>query len=846
MLSRIFGASKARRSRASFRRKLQFESLEQRLLLSADGLNPAAAELLLCNASNESPIVADQPQASGPVLAAALSGTSTGRVFEDGGKLAVGELALSDVPPGTPLTWSVLDPFGLPAGGVGLGAYGFLNVDTATGAWSYNLDNFAFQVQSLAQGEQAFDSFTVQVADAFGAVLGSDSVTITVTGTNDLPGISANMPPSGLVSEDGVGIAQGELFGADIDNGASFTWSIGPAPTGYSADYLYTADRLSVTRNGTPFFSDEFDNDLPPVGGIYGVGGIFAEAGGRMIFDGSLGSATLGIGTSELRAQNNAVLLFDAGPDLGQGLKIDDDIVYEAAFDLAVPQAGSAYGIALSDRLNNSQAGDDLLQLNVFGDGAGGLRVVFADADIVADMVSELESLSFGVPAGGAQIVLRLMHDNDAPGELRGAFDVVDGTGTVMLSHSFAAVGHIFGSGTPDYPGDDEVWTRPQITAFGRDTNGNAMQGAYGTLSIDPSGHWTYVLDNDAPQVQALDAGDSVSERFWVRVVDQFGTSSRAPIDITITGAEEGLEIGGATTGEVFEDGARPAVGQLTPPSSAPVLWAVEAPAGVYGSLSVEATTGLWTYTLFNDAPQVQDLAQGEQQVEQFTVTVSDLGGVIDSATIAVTVTGTNDFPSLAPVPVADVTEDGIGTASGQAFGFDRDHGAQLHYSVGTGPTGYSADYRFTADRLRVERDGVTILDDGFDDGFIPTTSSASHPGFSLNGPLVEQGGRLVLDGAVAGAATGAGTSDFMVGNIATLLTNTDPLNTVNGLKRNHDFTVELTYDLLVPAPGQGYSLTLGDRLTTSPATSMLGDDTLYLTVYSNPLGQLELRFEER
>jgi VCBS repeat-containing protein len=686
----------------------------------------------------------------------------------------------------------------------------------------------------------------VQVSDGLGTVLATDTVSVTVTGSNDVPGIGSDTNV-GSVEEDGVLQAEGLLSGFDIDNGASFSWSIGPSPTGYSADYLYTADRWSVLRNGTVLFSDEFDNGVPPVNGSsLGVGGIFGEAGGRLIFDGALATATLGIGTNELRAQNNLVALTDAGPDLNFGLKIDDDIVYEAVFDLAVPTAGSAYGIALSDRLSASQAGDDLLQLNVFGDGAGGVRVSFADSDIVADTVSELESLSFGVPTAGTQIVLRFVHDNETPGELRAAFDVLDGSGTVVLSHSFAAVGHIFGTGTPDYPADDELFTRPQITAFGPDINGNVREGTYGTLSIDGSGHWTYVLDNEAPQVQALGAGEVLTERFWVRVVDQFGTSARLPIDITISGTDEAPEIGGTTTGEVFEDGAKFAVGQLTASGVSPDhSWSVidgsglpsGLAAGQYGFLHLDSILGQWTYSLDNSAFQVQSLAQGEQVADSFTLELYDAGVLVASEIVTVTVTGTNDIPGIAAdtPPSGLVEEDGTQIAEGQLSGFDIDNGAMFRWSIGPSPTGYSADYLYTADRLSITRNGELFFSDEFDNGLPPVGGI-----YGVGGVFGEAGGRLIFDGALATATLGIGTNELRAQNNLVVLTDAGP-DLDLGLKIDDDIVYEAVFDLAVPGADSAYGIALSDRLSASQA----GDDLLQLNVWGDGAGGVRVSFAD-
>jgi VCBS repeat-containing protein len=59
--------------------------------------------------------------------------------------------------------------------------------------------------------------------------------------------------------------------------------------------------------------------------------------------------------------------------------------------------------------------------------------------------------------------------------------------------------------------------------------------GAYGSLTLDAAGAWTYTLDNANPAVQALDTGQTLPETI---VVQSFDGGTQA-IGITIHGADE-------------------------------------------------------------------------------------------------------------------------------------------------------------------------------------------------------------------------------------------------------------------------------------------------------------------
>ena len=60
------------------------------------------------------------------------------------------------------------------------------STSASPGAWTYTLDNSRAATQALAQGQHATDTFTVQVADQYGAT-DTTTINIDVVGTNDAP-----------------------------------------------------------------------------------------------------------------------------------------------------------------------------------------------------------------------------------------------------------------------------------------------------------------------------------------------------------------------------------------------------------------------------------------------------------------------------------------------------------------------------------------------------------------------------------------------------------------------------------------------------------------------------------
>ena len=506
--------------------------------------------------------------------------------------------------------------------------------------------------------------------------------------------------------------------------------------------------------------------------------------------------------------------------------------------------------------------GDDIVGINVLRDASGNLRVQFDERDVVADSVTVYESKVLAMPAGNAQIVLRLEHHASNQGIVNASFDIVAG-GTVT-QYEFNEVGKIFGVETPGIPGDDEAWTRVQLTAFGPDADLPVRSGTYGSLSVvkNPltgNAELTYTLDNADPDTNALKQGQSVVDTLALRVTDEYGLSAFRTVSVNIAGANDAPVIGEqGSTGVVYEDGARPAIGTLIASDvdqGHALAWTIDSPAiGSYGTLSLTGSgdSASWTYALANAQGNVQALGQGERVSDSFTVRATDEAGASDTQVVKVDIVGTNDLPILTQpfFGVPPLIEDGAQSSfSAKQTAFDTDHGAVLHWSAGGFTAGsvasaYQSNYRFTVDDLKVTRNGATLFQDSFD----PSTPPSAPIGYVLLGQLSESAdGRGVLDGARAGAISGVGNSQLMAGNFVVL--NTDITGSGTTLKSTDDFAVEARFDLALPGLGHAYGISLSDRNSgggVPAADARLGDDLVGLDVMRDTAGNLVLQFAER
>jgi VCBS repeat-containing protein len=165
--------------------------------------------------------------------------------------------------------------------------------------------------------------------------------------------------------------------------------------------------------------------------------------------------------------------------------------------------------------------------------------------------------------------------------------------------------------------------------------------GTYGSFTLGTNGAWSYAAANNNPAIQALGAGQTLTETFTVRSVD--GTPST--VVVTINGTNDAAVIS-AGTGSVTEDvgvvGGNLSTGGTLTVSDVDTGQATFQPqastAGTYGSFTLGAN-GAWTYTAANNNATIQALGTGQTLTETFAVKSAD--GT--SSSVVVTINGTNE-----------------------------------------------------------------------------------------------------------------------------------------------------------------------------------------------------------
>ncbi|WP_283939434.1 retention module-containing protein [Pseudomonas sp. R3.Fl] len=626
-----------------------------------------------------------------------------------------GQLQASDADQGAQLQFGSDSP--LPAGFT-------LGQD---GKWSFDASDAAYQ--HLAAGQTQVISIPVVVTDDQGATGGS-TLTITVTGTNDVPVAQA---ASAAADEDQV--STGQLTATDADDGAVLTFGVdGNAPAGFTlkADGSWTFDgkdpayqhlangetqvisipvivtddqganatsTLTLTITGT--------NDAPVAqadSATTGENGVLnGQVPAASDVDGSIVGYQLtndvGAGNGTLTFNPDGSYRFDPGQDfdsLPAGVSRDVTLTYQAKDDSGALSDPQTITITVTGSNDAPVAQAATAAVNEDSQINGQLQA--SDADQGAQLQFGSDS---PLPAG-------FTLDQDG----KWTFDASDAAyqhlaegQTQVISIPYLVTddqGAVAGNtltitltGTNDAPiaqassaaADEDQVSTGQLTAT------DADDGAVLTFSIDGNvpagftlkadGSWTF--DGKDPAYQHLADGETQVISIPVIVTDEHGATNTSTLTLTITGTND-APVAQATSAAVNEDSQIDGQLQATDADQgAQLQFGSDSPLPAGFTLGQD---GKWSFDASDAA--YQHLAAGQTQVISIPVVVTDDQGATSGSTltITITVTGTNDAP-VAQAASAAADEDQVST--GQLVATDADDGAVLTFSIdGNAPAGFT------------------------------------------------------------------------------------------------------------------------------------------------------------
>ena len=706
--------------------------------------------------------------------AAVITGETTGSVTEAGGvgsgipgiPVATGNLNFTDVDNPSD-AWTAVSTATASTNG-----YGTFTIDAA-GVWTFTLDNANATVQALGTGDTLADSFTVTTIDGT-----SQIVTIIIHGTDDAAVISGDF--TGTVLEaggvanatPGIPIATGDLDAADVDNPPDWRPVGTPTPgdNGYGTYTLTAAGAWIYTLN-----------DSNAAVQALNAGQTLTDTFTVTTVDGTSQLVTItidGVNDAAVITGNTSGSVTEAG-----GVAND------------TPGIPTVTGDLNSTDVDNPSDAWDVIATSLRGASGFGTYTVTAsglwtytldDGNPTVQALNAGQTLTDSFTAftvdGTAQLVTITIHGAKDAAVISGAT-----SGSVTEAGGIASATPGIPTATGDLNSTDvdnaaDVWT-PVSTA-------TASTSGYGTFTIDAAGVWTYTLDNANAAVQALNAGQMLTDNFTVTTTD--GTAQA--VTVTINGTNDAAVITGDTTGSVIEaggvangtPGASFVVGDLDAADVDNTLdrWtAIETPtlsANGYGTFTIDAA-GLWVYILDDDNAAVQALNVGQTLTDSFTATTID--GTQQLVTI--TINGANDTAIIIGPAIGTVVEaggvangtPGTPTATGDLTAIDVDNAADAWTAVSTATasaSGYgtytltaAGVWTYTLDNSNATVQALNVGDTLIDHFTVTTIDGASRlvtvtiDGANDTAAIIgDTTGSVVEAGGIANGAPGILTAD--------------------------------------------------------------------------------------
>ncbi|PWF93920.1 hypothetical protein DD549_01105 [Shewanella algae] len=430
------------------------------------------------------------------------------------------------------------------------GSYGLLTLN-ADGSYNYQINSAGQAVQALAQGESLTEVFSYLLTDADGDT-SVQTLTITITGTNDVPVISTPQPgeADGAVREAGQfddgsidpgtpGVS-GQLSASDVDNGAVLIWSgSADSPLGsFSVDaatgaWNYQLDNASAdgllegeirTETFSVTVTDEFGASAEQLVTITIIGTNDAPI---------LSADSSGSLTDDVDVING--MLSDSGSLSFTDVDINDSHSVSSSYNGDASWSGGALAQATQDALAAGFSADN-----------SGWSYDIANSLVQFLAVGETITLSFTLTvtdAFGASdsqpVTLTITGTNDAPvlsidmsGAVTEDVDVINGMLSDSGDLSFTDVdindSHSVGS---SYNGD-VLWSGGALDQATQD----ALAAGF---SVDNAG-WSYDIANSL--VQFLAVGETITLSFDVTVDDGNGGTDTETVTITINGTNDPVE----------------------------------------------------------------------------------------------------------------------------------------------------------------------------------------------------------------------------------------------------------------------------------------------------------------
>ncbi|HAS6144900.1 TPA: tandem-95 repeat protein, partial [Vibrio vulnificus] len=440
-----------------------------------------------------------------------ISGTSSGSVIEQGLNTAgtpdaTGSLIATDLDKSDTITWAINQP---------QGQWGTLSIDQH-GHWHYQLDNSTGgAADKLAAGEHQSESFWITATDSAGATI-PHKIVIDVQGSNDKPIVSAwTQLPAGKEDQP-VTIKASDLLThvSDVDTRDIL----------HVTNLQATHGSLTDNKDGTYTFTPDKDFN-GEIRLTYDV------------VDGHGGSVSSQAKFALTAAPDNAVIT-DAQTNVDlRGVTEDRGYIdthyqlhYDGRLNIQDPDAGEAQF--------DPNIGPQTYQGIGYDTKLGGHILLMRDGHYTYTLDNRnIQNLAQGEVKHDSAVI------RSADGTTHTIELTVHGTNDAPVinaqSHSVTEDGQLL---TGQMQGHD--------IDHGATLTYSIAQAVDG-LTFNPDG--SYSFDPSHPSYQSLVQGQTQTLTVPVTVTDEHGASATQNLEIMVTGSNDGAQISGTDTGDVYE-----------------------------------------------------------------------------------------------------------------------------------------------------------------------------------------------------------------------------------------------------------------------------------------------------
>lgn len=556
--------------------------------------------------------------------------------------------------------------------------YGTLTLDTQTGKFTFDISGS--EADKLAQGEELNFNFRTTVDDGNGGTA-EHMLAVKIKGTNDRPTLDLVEPTHGdnvtVVTDDKTGEVKFDITEkADVANDTTVSGTLKSDDDDRGANLRYgvALGKQDVESEAGRNLAFGSGSDGKP-----GMGEPLHQVGGKIVIEGRYGTLTIDpeSNTYTYKTNENADRLgldADGNPQTGT----DEFTIYvrdEHGAWTAKPISVTVTGSNDTPTITADDAEHWVKEAGV--------------VDTSTDHGSTTDTAKTPDPSDDS----RELTDADnslSRNEISGQVHVKDTDTTDTLTLD---IGAKEGSGTT-LIGDPKT-----------DANGNiTLETEFGSIILHKDGTYTYTIDEG--KTESLAQGQTEKEIFTITVSDGHGGTASVDITINIVGTNDRPTLTLTPTSdtvvsdpgydknhtEVAEDLTVTGTFEGADPDSNPTLeYGVSTSAGnrdtafdangnnpgmggghhsatgTYGSLTIDPSTGEYTYTLDTakggaaDKLGLKPDGKPEQGYDTFTIYVRDEHGAWSEQTVTITVNGSNDAPAIAKTEnTLTVTESGF------------------------------------------------------------------------------------------------------------------------------------------------------------------------------------------